>query len=184
MIKIEVANPKLWICILAVWLFAGCSTLFAPQELSENYALEDGVQSDAPAVVDGDLETSITTRRIVITLPEARAIRRVIIHSPNISNFVLYQSIGAEGEWRPIKSVKGNKLDKIVVNTQVTTDRIRLYVSNARGSRFAEPGQTLDETGRRNRFSRMVDARPVIQEIELYGLVGSAEKIEPQSPLF
>jgi len=184
MTKSRIANLELLICILAVCLLAGCSTLFAPQELSENYALADGVRCDAPGVVDGDLETTSGSRRIVISLPEAKPIRRVIIHSPNVSNFILYESIGAEGEWRIIKSVKGNKLDKIIVNTQVTTDKIRLFVSDTRGSRFIDPGTITDETGRRNEFTRKVDTRPVIQEIELYGLVDSVEEIDPQVPLF
>ncbi len=184
MVKSKIANLGLWICILPVCLLAGCSTLFAPQELSENYALADGVRCDAPAVVDGDLETTSESRRIVISLPEAKPIRRVIIHSPNVSNFILYESIGAEGQWRIIKSVKGNKLDKIVVSTQVTTDKIRIYVSDTRGSRFVNPGTMIDETGRRNLFTRKVDTRPVIQEIELYGLVDSVDKIDLQAPLF
>ena len=184
MAKLRIANLKLWICILAVCLLAGCSTLFAPQEFSENYALADGVRCDAPSVVDGDLETTSERSRIVISLPEAKPIRRVIIHSPNISNFILYESIGEKDEWRLIKRVKGNKLGKIVVNTQVTTDKIRLIVSDTRGSRFVDPGTITDETGRRNRFTRKVDTRPIIQEIELYGLVGSVDEIDPQAPLF
>ena len=184
MAKSRIANLTLWICILAVCLLAGCSTLFAPQEFSENYALADGVRCDAPAVVDGDLETTSESRRIVISLPEAKAIRRVIIHSPNISNFVLYESIGEKDEWRLIKRVKGNKLNKIVVNTQVTTDKIRIFVSDTRGSRFVDPGKMIDETGRKNVFTRKVDTRPIIQEIELYGLVSSVDDIDPQAPLF
>lgn len=184
MAKLKITKLELWICILAVCLLAGCATLFAPQELSENYALADGVRSDAPEVVDGDLETTSERRRIVISLPEARSIRRVIIYSPNISNFVLYESIGEKEEWRAMKSVKGNKLDKIVVNTQVTTDKIRIYVSDTRGSRFVDPGKMIDETGRKNVFTRKVDTRPIIQEIELYGLVDSVEEIDPQVPLF
>ena len=178
------ANSKLWICILVICLCAGCSALFAPQILSENYALADGVQCNAPEAVDGDLETVSNSRRIVIALPEAKPIRRIVIHSPNISNFVLYESTGPEGEWQPIKSIKGNKLDRIVVNAHVITDKIRMFVSDTRGTRFADPGKMRDADGRTNLFSRQVDVRPEIQEIELYGLVDSVNEVEAKAPLF
>ncbi len=172
----------LWICMLA--LCVGCSALFAPQEFSENYALADGVECNAPEAVDGDLETASNGRRIVISLPEAKSIRRIIIHSPNISDFVLYEYLGKEGNWRRIKSVKGNKLTKIVVNAHVITDKIRMFISDTSGTRFADPGQVRDADGRTNIFKRQVDVRPEVQEIELYGLVDSIEKVEPKAPLF
>ena len=184
MVRSGIANPGLWISIAALFLLIGCSTLFAPQILSENYALDDGVICDAPAAVDGDMETSSSNRRIHITLPEEKSIRRIIIYSPNISNFVLYKSDGAEGDWRPIKSIKGNKLDKIVVNTQVITSKIRMFVSDTRGTSFADPGKIIEADGLPNEFSRQVDARPIIQEIELYGLVSSDKEVEPTAPLF
>ena len=173
-----------WILISTVFLCAGCSAFFAPQTLSENYALDDGVRCDAPEAVDGDLKTASNRTRIHITLPEEKSIRRIIIHSPNISNFVLYKSTGPEGDWRPIKSVKGNELDKVVINTQVITDKIRMFVSDTRGTRFAKPGRIIEADGLPSQFSRQVDVRPVIQEIELYGLVDSTEKVEPTAPLF
>ncbi|MGB9597744.1 MAG: hypothetical protein ACPL7B_15780, partial [Candidatus Poribacteria bacterium] len=46
------------ICLLL--FFVGCANfekIFAPQQLSENYALMPGVECDAPEVVDGDLNT-------------------------------------------------------------------------------------------------------------------------------
>ncbi len=158
--------------------------MFAPQELSENYALADGVICDAPEAVDGDLETASNSRRIVISLPEEKPIRRIIIHSPNISDFILYEYLGRKGNWRPIKSVKGNKLTKIIVNANVITDKIRMFVSDTSGTRFADPGRVRDADGRTNIFKRQVDVPPEIQEIELYGLVDSIDKVEPKAPLF
>jgi hypothetical protein len=172
---------RLAFIISAICLCAGCSTLFAPQQLSENYALAEGVECDAPEAVDGDLNTVSNNTRIVISLPEKKSIRKIIIHSPNISNFILYESIGEEGEWRPIKSVKGNRLTEVAINTHVTTDKIRMFVTDTSGGRFAEPESLRDVDGRTNIFSRQVDAPPQIQEIELYGLV---DKIEPKAPLF
>ena len=172
---------RLTVFILTLSLCAGCSTLFAPQELSENYALAPGVECDAPLAVDGNLETVSSNTRILITLPERKSIRKIVIHSPNISDFILYESTGGEGQWRIIKGIKGNKLTQIAINTQVTTDKIRMFVSDTRGSIFAEPGSITDEDGYPSLFTRKVDALPQIQEIEIYGLV---DKIEPNKPLF
>ena len=97
---------------------------------------------------------------------------------------ILYQSIGEEGEWRVIESIKGNKLDKVVINTQVMTDKIRMFITDTSGGKFADPGNVRDVDGNVNIFSRQVDALPQIQEIELYGLVDKIEKIEPKAPLF
>lgn len=191
--KSHIANIVVCIGILPIiYLCVGCSTLFAPQSFSENYSLGAGVQSDAPEAIDGDMDTISNNTRIMISLPEMKSIRKVIIYSPNISNFVIYESLGEEGKWRPIKSIKGNKLDKIIVNTQVRTDKIRIFVSDTRGTRFAEPGAVRDVNGDLNAFSRQVDARPIVREIELYGLVDIDKPeededefiIDPKAPLF
>ncbi len=162
-------------------IFAGCSTLFVPQELSENYAVSKGVQCNAPEAVDGDLNTVSNNTRIMISLPEKKSIRRIVIHSPNISNFILYESIGEAGEWKIIKSIKANKLSKIDIDTHVITDKIRMFVTDTTGTRFADAGSLRDVDGNTNLFSVQVDAPPQIQEIELYGFV---DKIEPKGPLF
>ena len=176
------------ICVLVVFLCAGCSELFVPQQFSENYALADGVTCNAPAAVDGNLDTASNNTRILISLPEMKSIRKIVIHSPNISDFILYESIGQEGEWKIIKGIKGNKLTRVVINTQVTTDRIRMFISDTRGKRYSKPGVAKDIAGRDVlTFSRQMDARPEIQEIELYGLIDTPQKpeeIEPKAPLF
>ena len=190
MVRLKFSGLRSAACILTVCLCIGCSTLFAPQQLSENYARASGVICNAPMAVDGDLETVSNRTRILITLPEAKSIRKIIIYSPNISNFIVYESIGQEGEWRPMASVKGNKSTKIVVNTQATTDKIRIFITDTTGTRFAKPGVVKNLRGRDVQvFSRQVDARPIIQEIELYGLVDvpqeiEPEEIEPEAPLF
>ena len=167
--------------VLAICLCSGCSTLFAPQQLSENYALAAGVECNAPQAVDGSLETVSNNKRIVISLPEKKSIRKIVIYSPNISDFVLYEFLGNQGQWRVIKRISGNKAPKVVINTQVITDKIRMFISDTRGSVFADPGTLKDTDGYTNLFSRQVDAPPQIQEIELYGLV---DKIETNAPLF
>ena len=185
MVRWEAVNLKSVVCILALCLCTGCSTLFAPQQFSENYARSSGVICNSPRAVDGDINTASNNTRILITLPEIKSIRKIIIYSPNISNFIIYESIGQEGEWRPITSVKGNKSTKIIINTQVTTDKIRMFITDTTGIRFDKPGVVKDLQGREFQvYSRQRDARPVIQEIELYGLVDAPEEIKPDAPLF
>jgi len=170
--------------LLTICLCLGCSTLFAPQQLSENYARIPGVKSNAPEAVDGDLNTISKNTRIFISLPEEKSIMKIVIHSPNISNFTLYELAGEKNEWRRIKGIKGNKLSKIVINTQVTTDAIRMFVSDTSKGRFAEPGTIRHMDGHTNIFSSQVDALPQIQEIELYGLVDKSPKVKQNQPLF
>jgi hypothetical protein len=175
---------RIFVSGIVLAICAGCSTLFVPQQLSENYALGRGVECDAPQAVDGDLNTVSNNRRIMISLPEKKSIRRIVIHSPNISNFILYESIGEAGEWKIIKSIKGNKLSRIDIDTHVITDKIRMFVTDTSGTRFADAGSLRDVDGNTNLFSVQVDTAPQIQEIELYGFVDKVDKIEPKGPLF
>ncbi|MBD3181083.1 hypothetical protein GF312_02255 [Candidatus Poribacteria bacterium] len=170
--------------LFIIFITTCCSKLFVPQELSENYALQSGVICNAPEVVDGDLSTISQSSRILISMPEKKSIRKIIIHSLNISDFILYQSIGGEGEWKIIKGIKGNKQTSIEIDTQVITDKIRMFISDTRGKRYADPGTIEDVDGNTNLFTRQVDAPPQIQEIEIYGLVDKTQPKEPLKPLF
>ena len=169
--------------ILTIFL-SGCSALFVPQELSENYATMTGVECDAYEAVDGDLNTISDSTRIVISLPEKKSIRKIVIHNLNISNFIIYEYLGNEGQWRVIKSAKGNTQPRIEINTQVTTDKIRLFVSDTSGVSFVRPGIERDKDGFTHRVDAQVDARPQIQEIELYGLIDMPGKAKSKEPIF
>ena len=172
------------ICIvLALFLCAGCSTLFVPQQLSDNYARAAGVKCDAPEVVDGDLNTISNRTRIEIHLPEEKSIRRVVVQSLNVSNLTLYGSTGREREWKLIRSIKGNRLPELVIDTQMITDKVRIFISDTRGSKFADPGDIRDVDGLPNEFSVQVDVKPQVQEIELYGLEDKV-KVKPKAPIF
>jgi len=177
-----------WLLILILLFSAGCANfekVFAPQQLSENYALMPGVECDAPEAVDGDLNTVSNNTRIVISLPEKKSIRRIVIYNTNIANFILYEYKGKEGDWKIINSFKGNKQPKIVVNTQVVTDKIRIFISDTHGSRFVGPGIVRDENKIIHKVDAQLDALPEIQEIELYGFVDTVEKPEKsKKPIF
>ncbi len=175
---------KFFIIISIFLSFIGCSALFVPQELSENYALMPGVECDAPEAVDGDLNTVSNNTRIHIFLPEKKSIRRIIIHSPNISNFIIYESTGGEGQWKIIKSFKGNTQTRIEINTQVTTDKIRIFITDTTGVRYVGPGVSKNKNGFYQKVDAQLDARPQIQEIELYGLVNKATTSKSNEPLF
>ena len=172
---------KIIILILPFFLI-GCSTLFAPQELSENYALLPGVECDAPEAVDGSMDTISDSTRIVIALPEKKSISRIIIHNTNISDFILYEYLGKEGAWKIIKSVRGNTESKIVINTQVTTDKIRLFVSDVSGARFVQV--TRDNRGLLQEVDAQKNNKPEIQEIELYGFVDKVGTAKSKAPIF
>lgn len=172
------------IILLLSFALIGCGALFAPQELSDNYSLLPGVECDAPEVVDDDINTVSNSTRIVISLPEKRAIRRIVIHNTNISNFIIYEYLGKEGAWRIIQSVKGNTEPKIVVNTQVTTDKIRLFVTDTSGVKFVGPGVVRDKNKMLHEIDSQLDAKPEIQEIELYGFVDQVGKTKSKEPIF
>ena len=173
--------------LMLLFVISGCSTLntlFAPQQLSENYALMPGAECDAPEAVDGDMNTVSNSTRIVISLPEKKSIRRIVIYNTNISNFILYEYQGKAGDWKIIKGVKGNTESKIVVDTQVVTDKIRLFVSDTSGARFVGPGVKRDKNGFLQKVDAQLDVKPEIQEIELYGLVDTISKPKSNEPIF
>jgi len=172
---------------LILFALSGCSTfnmLFAPQQMSENYALLPGVECDAPEAVDADMNTISNNTRIIISLPEKKSIRRIVIYNTNISNFILYEYKGKEGDWKIINNFKGNTQSKIVVNTQVITDKIRLFVSDTNGTRFIGPGVERDQNGFLQKVDAQLDSKPEIQEIELYGFVDKVGKPQSNKPIF
>lgn len=132
-------------------LTAGCSVLLSEQEWSENYALLDGVHSTNMQMTDGDLttvgltdSTSASRNRagrnpssspeVIITLPEKKVIRRIVIHSDNIKKFNIYADKGGSAlsktDWQLIKEEKSVKTGPIVVPVMYAfpTDKIRLVI--------------------------------------------------------
>ena len=105
-------------------LIAGCSVLFSEQEWSENYSLLEGTQATSPQMIDGSQNTvgettfpagsemfvgSSPPSEVVITLPEKKIIRRIIIHANNLKTFDVYADKGgilADSDWQMIADVK------------------------------------------------------------------------------
>ncbi len=135
------------LCFVVV--MSGCSALLSQQEWSENYALLDGAQATKIEMIDGDINTvgvtstpkmsdSRTGRspapEIIVSLPEKKIVRKIVIHSDNIKNFVLYADKGGSTisgtDWQMIKTVQRVKSNPIVIPILYSfpTDSIRLTV--------------------------------------------------------
>lgn len=192
------------VSILLLFFFAsiiiGCKTLSilaTSQEWSENYALADGVKTNDPAFIDGNPNTMGKSRfsklnvdymqfplsEAIITLPERKAIRRIVIHSPNLRVFDVMAKDDS-GSWQKIKEVKSNKKPVADLRTSTITNGIKIRVR-----------RTSDDAAERRKStirSRLfwgfspdgnIRASAEISEIELYGHVDKAggPSMKPQT---
>ncbi len=161
--------------ICFVVIMAGCSALLSPQEWSENYALLDGVQASSMQMIDGDINTigeissskkantrvgSSSAPEVIISLPDKKVVRKVIIHSDNIKKFRLYADKGgsaiSETDWFMIKEVQSVRTNPIVIPVLYSfpTDQIRIAVLEtsddaalSRKSNASRIGSTLVSSG-------------------------------------
>jgi hypothetical protein len=182
-------------CLVSV-ILAGCAALFSEQEWSENYALMEGVQSTSPQIIDGKLNTIGETTfpagsqgfiganpasQVLITLPEKKTIRRIVIHSDNLSEFDIYAdkgSIAVDADWQLIKDVRSVKENPIKISLLIPfpTDRIRLRVLGTKDDALLSRQERARSGGRGwNIGSRRAVGK--IREIELYGYK-TAEQVE------
>ena len=134
--------PLLLVCL------TGCnivSKLVSKQELSENYALMDGVRATTPEMIDGSVRTvgeaalpegaegaigMSPATEALITLPEKKVISRIVIHSKNLKQFDVWADKG-NNDWVVLKEVKSTKTNPIVLSAlraHFPTDRIRIRV--------------------------------------------------------
>lgn len=176
-------------------ILIGCGALFSVQEWSENYALMDGTQSTTPQAIDGNLNTIGDAifpegggrlrldSEVIITLPEKKKIRRIVVHTDNVVEFDVFvakESQTTERNWTLVKEIKKAKSPVAVsILTPYPTDRIRLRVKKTSGdasmlrrSRANNPivGNTI--------FISAGDRVPgKFREIELYGYKTSEQVI-------
>lgn len=180
-------------------MLTGCSALFSEQEWSENYALMEGVQATSPQMIDGKLNTVGETTfpastegfmganaasQVIVTLPEKKVIRRIVIHSDNLSQFDIYAdkgSITANEDWQLIKDVKSVKEHPIKVSLLIPfpTDRIRLRVLGTKDDALLNRQQRARSGGFRGWNTGNRRAAAKIREIELYGYK-TAEQVAAQ----
>ncbi len=170
-------------------LIAGCSALFSEQEWSENYALMEGVQATSPQMIDGSQNTvgettfpagsemfigSSPPSEVVITLPEKKIIRRIVIHANNLKTFDVYADKGgivSDGDWQMIADVKSVKTNPIKISVLVPfpTDRIRLRVLSTEDDAMLRRRNSARYAGRVRVLGENQRAPGKIREIELYG---------------
>lgn len=113
---------------------AGCHILISEQEWSDNYALLDGTLSTNPEMIDGDFITvgesrsstgpgnlygSSNATEVIVTLPEKKLVRKIIIHSEIINKFAIYADRGgtvhSETDWQLVKEIKSVKSSPVVI---------------------------------------------------------------------
>ncbi len=161
----------------------GCNALFSVQEWSENYAMMDGVQSTTPQAIDGNLNTigdavfagdvvgMSAASEVVITLPEKKKIRRIVVHSENVVEFDVFvakESHTTERNWTLVKEIKNaDNPATVAVLTPYPTDRVRIRVRRTR-----DDASKSREFGARNvGYIQASNRRAVgkFREVELYG---------------
>lgn len=202
---------------LSLIFTVGCHILIAEQEWSDNFALMDGTLSTNPEMIDGDLKTVGETRssagpgnlygssnatEVIVTLPEKKLVRKIVIHSENIKKFVIYADRGgtihSDTDWQLVKEVKIVKSYPIVVPYWDTkpTARFRIVVLATNDSatlarqaraeaitemdRFDREQENYRYNERRTQFYR-TRYPAKISEIEFFGYKSSEETATTES---
>lgn len=202
----------LLILFVSLLIIAGCHILLSEQEWSDNYALLDGTHSTNPEMIDGDYNTIGETRssatgpgrlygssnatEVVVTLPEKKLVRKIVVHSENIKKFAIYADKGgtlhSETDWQlleEVKMVKSNPIEIPLLQTY-PINSIRLVVLDtfdgaslnrrARAEFMAEDDQfdrNQENRNNRNRNRRFNMRRypAKISEIEFFGYKSATE---------
>jgi len=159
--------------------------LFSAQNWSENYARMEGATCTTPEMIDGDMNTvgRSAKHEITITLPELKAIHRIVIRGTNIEDFILDASTGSEGNWTRVTKRKNNRLDTIDVRIRpVITDKLRFIIGGTHDDkRVARVPSNV--TGRMKRAIKR--GAVLAKELELYGFADSKGQVqEDDEPLF
>ena len=185
--------------------------MISEQEWSDNYALMEGTLSTNPEMIDGDHKTigesrsssgpgrlygSSNATEVVVTLPEKKLIRKIVIHSNNIKKFAIYADRGgtlhSDTDWQLVKEVKMVKSYPVVVPYMDTKPaarfRIVVLATNdsatlARQERaeFIAEMDRFDREQQNNRYrdsgSRFYRTRypAKISEIEFFGYKSAEE---------
>jgi hypothetical protein len=169
-------------------IIVGCSALLSQQEWSDNYSLLEGTSATSPQMIDGNLNTigettfpagtdtafgSNPASEVIITLPEKKVIRRIVIHSDTLRTFDIFADQGGiivDQDWKLIKEIKSVKssLIEIPILVPIPTNRIRLRVLSTTDDAGLKRSQRA-RSGGRNQFGQNRRAQAKIKEIELYG---------------
>lgn len=169
-------------------IIIACGGLTLKQELSENYSLLEGTMSTSPQMIDGNINTIGETAfpsgnsaavgrnpssEVIITLPEKKLIRKVVVHTDNLKEFEIFADQGSNAndiDWKLIKEVKNTRMNPIELSviSSFPTNRIRLRVSSTTDDASLKRTQRARSGGRRI-IGENAKAVGKIREIELYG---------------
>ena len=178
-------NLIFFIMVMAYGI-SGCksslvSRLFPEQTWSQNYALLEGTTCTSPEMIDGDLDTvGRRWKEIILTLPERKAIHRIVIRGTNFEDIIVYAGLGNADSCRSIKKIKDNQSTTIDFRATCVTDAIRFRIGGTlddkRVGKDFRSAMSIDPNVRR--YSGIKRGYPYAQEIELYGLVDA----DPRQP--
>lgn len=159
-------------------LFLACQSkalqmIIEPQEL-HNYTATEKVTCTSPKMIDGDVKTRgyVDGRWIYVTLPDRKAVHRLIFRKTNITDAVVYQKLEGEKRWRLIQRIWDNQSPVIDLRLHIVTEGLRIYISGTTDDKRKPP----QYDPKRGEFRRQTTlGRAFAHEIEIYGLV-SKEK--------
>lgn len=163
------------ICVMAI----GCQSkalqmIFEPQEW-DNLAVAEGVTCNSPKMIDGNHKTVgyAEGRWINLTLPERKAIHRIIIRGTNITDAVVYQQIQGGRKWQAILEIKNNRGPAIEARMSTVTKALRIYVS-ATSDDARQPPQFSQKHG--GIVARKALGKVYAKEVEVYGFKSKDKK--------
>ena len=155
-------------CVMLI----GCQSkalqmIIEPQEW-DNLSVAEGVTCNSPKMIDGNLKTIgyADGRWINLTLPERKAIHRIVIRGTNITNAVVYQQIQGGRKWQAILEIKNNRGPDIEARMSTVTKALRIYVSGTTND-ARQPPQFSQKYG--GIVSRKALGKVYAKEVEIYG---------------
>ncbi len=182
---------------VALALLAGCAQIFTPQALSENFALTEGTTANHPAFIDGDMRTfgesefpasdaanrgvtGTPPSEVVVLLPKARSISKIVVHSEDILGVDLLFETATSG-WRLHNKYDGLKGPSFTLKPRgiVNASGVKLRIRHAVGDKAMRKKNTQQQAGGWINILGPTRAKAKIREIELFGPVSAKAKVEP-----
>ena len=197
-LRLQICHLFVGLSIISIYGCAALQGISAKQERSENYALTEGVQTNHPVIIDGNIGTvgqsqyvesssnimsgAGTPSECVVLLPEPKSIHRVVIHSPNLVTFSLW-AMDQQRRWEKIKEIKSNKKKVIDVrlNRAVYTTGIKIRVLRTSDDTVLRRQNVVNLGGGWRSWRGKVRAPAKIGEIELYGFIPKGDNVDVPS---
>jgi hypothetical protein len=154
--------------LFIILILSGCSSKLSSvlsESWSDNYALQKyGTEVSHMGINDGDLNTWGVTdpvnREYIITFPEIKDMRKIVLYSGNITSYKLFYLDNRSDKWKLAGDVKSAKIGKVVnyekLKTEIfvfehrvklKTNKLRIDVTRATSDRL-ETKRKPDENDR------------------------------------